>query len=161
MSFLPALCFSLPLASTNSDPILPIRLLAMDMFASYLALAAFVLPCHSSLPACIRPDRVEFEWKWWVRGVIEGLKILGKTLCLFHSSVSVFIWQSCWFLRQHIPEYSRPRRELPQRNEQGKATKQYILLIQPLLTVNKKKTTERNSWRKRSSCPMPKENVNL
>lgn len=71
-----------PLASTNSDPIPPGLLLTLDMFALYLAFALspsscfssapFTLLCCPSLPACTRPDRVEFEWEWWVGGSRRG-----------------------------------------------------------------------------------------
>lgn len=72
-------------------------------------------PLHASLlPFYSSMYQTWQSWVWMGEATEEGeLKGLGRALCPLRSSVSFFIWQPCWFLCQHIPEYSRPRRELP------------------------------------------------
>lgn len=141
LNFSPASCLSFPHTITTSIVLLSITLPLVcapphplhlpipfastnHKFRSYhtwppppglSSTAPSTLLCCHSLPACARPDRVELKWEWWV-----GDSRWGRAESFWESMVSIkfffllfFIWQSCWFLRQHIPEYSRPRRKLP------------------------------------------------
>lgn len=68
-------------------------------------------PCH---PLFSHVPELSFNGNGgWEVAERAGLKDFERALCPLSSSVLFLIWQSCWFLCQHIPEYSWPRRELP------------------------------------------------
>lgn len=78
------------------------------------SIIAVTFPCHplfSHVPY-LRELSLNGNGGWEV-AERAGLKGFERALCPLSSFVLFFIWQSCWFLCQHIPEYSGPRRELP------------------------------------------------